>query len=54
LHVHSNFLNSANLSISTEKLMHSMGYNGGHVFGHTDTHELNDTGNLVWNLENRL
>jgi hypothetical protein len=54
LHVHSHFLNSAHLSISIEKLMHALSYNGGSVFRHTDTHELDDTGNLVWNLENRL
>jgi len=40
--------------LSIEKLMHSLSYNGGRVFRHTDTHELDDAGNLVWNLENRL
>jgi hypothetical protein len=51
--VHSRFLNSAHLSIGIEKLMQSLSYNGGRVFRHTDTHELDDTGNLVWSLENK-
>jgi len=54
LHVYSHFLNSAPPSISIEKLMHSLSYNGRCVLRLTDTHELDDTGNLVWNLENRL
>ena len=54
LHVYGHFFNSAHLSISTEKLMHSLNYNGERVLRHTDTHELDDTCNLVCNLENRL